>query len=137
VPTRVVALRDAAREALAQYEDLRRRLAADLGISPSQATQAGYAEILADDHQRSVWPPGGTIRPAQLPHDNDAFVGRTAELLTLMRSSAGRPSPRRRIVMIVGVGGIGKTALAVRGGHMLRDSYPDGQVYINLRGACR
>ncbi|MDW5323203.1 BTAD domain-containing putative transcriptional regulator [Plantactinospora sp. KLBMP9567] len=121
-------------EALTQYEDLRRRLAIDLGISPSQATQASYAEILADDHHGSVWPPGGTIRPAQLPHDNDAFVGRTAELLTLMRSSAGRPAPRRRIVMIVGVGGIGKTALAVRGGHMLRDSYPDGQVYINLRG---
>jgi hypothetical protein len=36
--------------------------------------------------------------------------------------------------MIVGVGGIGKTTLAVRAGHMLRDSYPDGQVYINLRG---
>ncbi|MEU4239639.1 BTAD domain-containing putative transcriptional regulator [Actinoplanes sp. NPDC026619] len=108
-------------DALAQFEELRRTLAAELGIGPSPATQAIHAEILADDRLAS--PP----LPAQLPHDNDAFVGRTEELLTLL-------APRRRIVMIVGVGGIGKTTLAVRAGHLLRDSYPGGQVYINLRG---
>jgi tetratricopeptide (TPR) repeat protein len=39
-----------------------------------------------------------------------------------------------RIVMIVGVGGIGKTALAVHCGHLLAADYPDGQLYLNLRG---
>ena len=110
-------------EALAQYEDLRRGLAAELGISPAAATQAVYTGILADDQAPRP------IKPAQLPHGNDAFVGRATELLSLMERE-----PRRRIVMIVGVGGIGKTALAVKGGHLLRDSFPDGQVYLNLRG---
>ncbi len=112
-------------DALAQYEDLRRGLADDLGISPSEATQAVYSRILADDKP----PVGDTVKPAQLPHDNDAFVGRTDEMLALVETA-----PRRRIVMIVGVGGIGKTTLAVRAGHRLRDAYPHGQVYINLRG---
>lgn len=111
-------------EALAQYDDLRRELADELGISPSAATRAVHARILADDRPQ----PDG-LRPAQLPHDNDAFVGRAAELDTLVQ---GEPS--RRIVMITGVGGIGKTTLAIRGGHLLRDRYPDGQVYLNLRG---
>jgi DNA-binding SARP family transcriptional activator/tetratricopeptide (TPR) repeat protein len=130
-------------DALAQYENLRRGLAADLGISPAPTTQAVYAEILADDRRAAPEPaprpaprpaPEEVPRPAQLPHDNDVFVGRSAELLAVLGSAAGRAEPRRRIVMIVGVGGIGKTALAVRSGHMLRDGYPDGQVYINLRG---
>ncbi len=112
-------------DALAQYADLRRGLAADLGISPAEATQAVYAAILADDKAPVV----ERVKPAQLPHDNDAFVGRTEEMLALVEAD-----PRPRIVMIVGVGGIGKTTLAVRAGHRLRDSYPDGQVYLNLRG---
>ncbi|MFG1890447.1 BTAD domain-containing putative transcriptional regulator [Micromonospora sp. NPDC049051] len=141
-------------EALAQYENLRRALAADLGISPSPAIQDVYAKILTDDRRTEERRAEERraderranerraderrteelVRPAQLPPDNDAFVGRTAELLTVLQSSTGGGGPRRRIVMIVGVGGIGKTALAVRGGHMLRDGYPDGQIYINLRG---
>jgi DNA-binding SARP family transcriptional activator/tetratricopeptide (TPR) repeat protein len=121
-------------DALAQYEDLRRGLAANLGISPAQGTERVYASILADDDRRTAAPKPDTPRPAQLPHENDAFVGRTPELLDLVRSATGGPALRRRIVMIVGVGGIGKTALAVHGAHMLRDSHPDGQIYLNLRG---
>ncbi|GAA1625578.1 AfsR/SARP family transcriptional regulator [Actinoplanes couchii] len=117
-------------DALAQYADLRRVLAADLGISPSPATQAAYAEILDDDR-----PPTVTVtRPAQLPHDNEAFVGRSDELLVLVGNGTGRALRRRGIVTVVGVGGIGKTSLAVRAGHLLRDTYPDGQIYLNLRG---
>ncbi|MFI5938187.1 BTAD domain-containing putative transcriptional regulator [Actinoplanes sp. NPDC051494] len=122
-------------EALAQYDDLRRVLSADLGISPSPATEAVYGEILADNRRRAVAPvTGGPAGPAQLPHDSDVFVGRDAELLTVLRGAAGDAEPRRRIVLVVGVGGIGKTALAVRAGHLLRDSYPDGQIHLDLRG---
>ncbi|MFF5055231.1 BTAD domain-containing putative transcriptional regulator [Micromonospora sp. NPDC000663] len=127
-------------DALAQYENLRSGLAAELGISPSLAIQEVYAEILADERRRAgepppgAPPPGEPVRPAQLPSDNDAFVGRTAELLTVMQCAGGVTESRRRIVGIVGVGGIGKTALAVRAGHLLRDQYPDGQIYLNLRG---
>ncbi|WP_430789555.1 BTAD domain-containing putative transcriptional regulator [Actinoplanes sp. G11-F43] len=117
-------------DALGQYADLRRVLAADLGISPSPATQTVYAEILDADRP----PPAVVTRPAQLPHDNDVFVGRSAELHTLIENATGRSGQRRRIVTVAGVGGIGKTALAVRAGHLLRESHPDGQIYLNLRG---
>jgi len=121
-------------DALAQYEDLRRGLAAELGISPSPETRDRHAAILADDSRHRSRPAAGVLRPAQLPHDTDAFVGRAAELLALVESSGGGATPRRRIVMIVGAGGIGKSTLAVHAGHLLRDGYPDGQLYINLRG---
>lgn len=117
-------------DALAQFADLRRVLAADLGISPSTATQTAYARILAADRS----PVATATRPAQLPHDNQAFVGRAEELMVLIGSGTGRALRRRGIVTVVGVGGIGKTSLAVRAGHLLRDTYPDGQIYLNLRG---
>ncbi|TGY76922.1 NB-ARC domain-containing protein, partial [Cellulomonas shaoxiangyii] len=74
----------------------------------------------------------GYVRPAQLPPDIGTFVGRAEELVDVLRV-AGAPDGTR-IVSVVGVGGVGKTSLAVRAGHMLRDRFPDGQVHVNLRG---
>ncbi|ADG76272.1 transcriptional regulator, SARP family [Cellulomonas flavigena DSM 20109] len=71
------------------------------------------------------------VLPAQLPPDLTAFVGRARELVEVLRA-AGPDGPR--VVTVVGVGGVGKTTLAVRAGHMLRDRFADGQLYVNLRG---
>lgn len=73
--------------------------------------------------------------PRQLPADIGGFVHREAELRRLdavmdVREGA---SPARCVV-IAGTPGVGKTALALRWAHQAADRFPDGQLYVNLRG---
>jgi GTPase SAR1 family protein len=68
--------------------------------------------------------------PRQIPPVVTDFTGRDAELQKLVdASSAGVVT-----FALVGMGGIGKTALAVRLAHELKSRFPDGQFYLNLRG---
>ena len=78
--------------------------------------------------------------PHELPADVDAFTGRVAELAELdwLLPPAGQgPGAKTGPVVISavsGTAGVGKTALAVRWAHRVADSFPDGQLYVNLRG---
>ncbi|NGY59340.1 tetratricopeptide repeat protein [Lentzea sp. NEAU-D13] len=65
--------------------------------------------------------------PAQLPADLPDFVGREDELAALSSSDAP-------VLAITGPPGVGKTALAIRLAHRIRDRFPDGQLHVNLRG---
>ena len=73
------------------------------------------------------------VRPQQLPPAPGDFVGR--ERLQERLRLALRPS-REAVAMAVlsGIGGVGKTALALRVAHGIRGDYPDGQLYVDLRG---
>ncbi|WP_351232289.1 tetratricopeptide repeat protein [Streptomyces sp. NPDC002133] len=64
-----------------------------------------------------------------LPHDITAFTGRRAELAALL--GAARSTT---MVAIDGMGGVGKTALAVHGAHLLTADFPGGQLYLDLHG---
>lgn len=77
--------------------------------------------------------PDPFVRPAQLPADLATFAGRRAELAQVNGLSAD-PAPGLRIAVISGMGGIGKTTLAVRWAHRIAHRFPDGQLYVNLRG---
>jgi tetratricopeptide (TPR) repeat protein len=68
-----------------------------------------------------------------LPADVSGFVGRLAYLKRL-DELLGRESDAVSIALLTGMGGLGKTALAVHWGHQVVERFPDGQLYLNLRG---
>jgi tetratricopeptide (TPR) repeat protein/transcriptional regulator with XRE-family HTH domain len=68
------------------------------------------------------------LTPAQLPTDLRAFAGRDEELTQLETFVTGS------VVTITGTAGVGKTALAVHWAHQIAERFPDGQLYVNLRG---
>lgn len=120
-------------DALNAYRALRARLAEDVGLNPSPELQRLEAAILAEDPaladpQDQAPEP---VHPAQLPHDVRGFAGRDAELARLDEATGG---PGAGIWVLTGIAGVGKTALAVRWAHRVRDRFPDGQLYLDLRG---
>ena len=76
------------------------------------------------------------VVPRQLPAAISGFAGRKAELGALTEMLAGRIEAGGAIVIsaVDGTAGIGKTAIAVRWAHSIADWFPDGQLYVNLRG---
>ena len=75
--------------------------------------------------------------PAELPAGLSTFVGRIAETARLdaVLGSNRRQTGLSPLAAIVGMGGIGKTALAVRWAHQSRRQFPDGQVFLDLQGS--
>lgn len=118
--------------ALAAFRGLRTRLVTELGLDPAPELARLEAAILAADPALDAVPEpeAEPVRPAQLPHDVRGFTGRAAELARL-----GEPAGAGADIRVVtGTAGVGKTALAVRWAHRVRDRFPDGQLYLDLRG---
>ena len=126
-------------DALEAYRRLRERLAAELGIEPGRELQRLHRQLLtadpALDRLEPVASPPGEFpappaAPRQLPADVQRLVGRDDELDSLRRALAAGD----RTVLLVGAAGVGKTALAVHLAHRIADGYPDGQVFLDMRG---
>jgi tetratricopeptide (TPR) repeat protein/transcriptional regulator with XRE-family HTH domain len=79
-------------------------------------------------------PPAGQVVPRELPASVSHFTGRAAELDELSDLMTGGEGRALVICAVGGTAGVGKTALAVHWAHQVAGRFPDGQLYVNLRG---
>jgi DNA-binding SARP family transcriptional activator len=150
-------------EALSAYQSAHRVMSTELGVQPGPDLQALHVRILRADPglaasvsvavrqagaQAGPVPPKGRpgrpepprLTPRQLPAAPGHFVGRAGELKALAETVAraadchGVFGGTVAISVIHGTAGIGKTSLALHCAHQAADQFPDGQLYVNLRG---
>lgn len=138
------ALHDTGRsaEALDCYATMRKRLAEELGTDTGSALRQLHQSILRGHRSAPTPRPAVTavVRqtelPAQLPMAVRGFTGRDGELarLAAILASAEGESAAVVISAVSGMAGVGKTALAVHWARRAESAFPDGQLYVNLRG---
>ncbi|WP_434449755.1 BTAD domain-containing putative transcriptional regulator [Lentzea sp. E54] len=108
-------------EALQAYDDIRGRLADELGLDPGRDLQQAHQQVLTADNRPRT--------RNDLPGDIADFAGRAADLGEII---AAVPSGCVAITAIDGMAGIGKTTLAVRAAHRLAARFPDAQLFVDL-----
>ncbi|GAA3241693.1 AfsR/SARP family transcriptional regulator [Dactylosporangium siamense] len=131
-------------DALAAFRRLRRTLHDDLGIEPGPALRDLESAILRQDPDLDVpaaadgpvdpagaAPTGGPV-PAQLPLAVPTFAGRADELAGLDKLLTDEREVA--VAAVTGTAGVGKSALVVHWAHRAAGHFPDGQLYVNLRG---
>lgn len=150
-------------DALAVFTRARQVLSTELGISPGAELATLHQRVLDGDpllhpvlreraavgrdpseqvpvHEEPKPSPAGDPaplvgRPAQLLSDTSDFIGRAEHVEDLCRVLADPARASLPVALISGMGGIGKTTLALRVAHRVKENYPDGQLYADLRGS--
>ncbi|MRH91493.1 tetratricopeptide repeat protein [Nocardia sp. SYP-A9097] len=119
-------------EALEEYARARHALVEGIGVEPGPELSAVHARILRAELP-PVHRPGRDRTPAQLPPDIADFTGRSRLAEEIANQLTGDDSAVA-ISAVGGMGGVGKTTLALHIAHRVRDRFPGGQLYVNLRG---
>ncbi|MER5785372.1 BTAD domain-containing putative transcriptional regulator [Streptomyces mobaraensis] len=126
-------------EALAVFADARRQLIGELGVEPGPGLTELHRRVLAADPESAG--PGSSgitevvphIRPAQLPAVTAHFTGREVVAAEIGARLTAVDGPG--LCAVSGVGGVGKTALALYVARGVCARFPDGQLHTDLRGA--
>jgi DNA-binding SARP family transcriptional activator len=136
-------------DALALYDRARRMLAEEVGVDPSPRLRELHRVVLEgeiaviDEQGKPLEPtvsaaaadtPPGAPGRCYLPRTLRDFSGRSAEVEQLLSAVDDNASAALIVSPIDGMGGVGKTTLAVHVAHQLADRYPDGQFFIDLHG---
>ena len=136
-------------DALGAYHRLRQQLNEELGIDPSQMLRDLETGILRQDPALEAPTPAARLSlalpaaqiPAQLPPEVPAFTERSDELASLdpILHPVARTGSTGHVHVIIsavsGTAGAGKTAVALHWAHRVAARFPDGQLYVNLRGS--
>ena len=139
-------------EALAAYQDARDALVEEIGTEPGALLRDLHQRLLAADPDLGLpgtAPPAPVLarqvparqalaRQVRVPHELPAsathFTGREQELAALTGRATEQAPGSVPVMVISGSPGVGKTALALRWAHEVAGRFPDGQLYLNLRG---
>ncbi len=121
--------------ALTQYDSCRNMLLEELGVEPAAATVDLYEQILREDIQPDAQKapieltPTAQATPIQIPAAVKHFVGRSAEMVALEQvlCAVGKP----QVQALVGMGGIGKSSLAIQLARGVQKEFPDGVLWAN------
>jgi predicted ATPase/DNA-binding SARP family transcriptional activator len=105
-------------EALAVYQGLRRTLIKELGVEPSEPTRSVQRQLL--EHDPALLAPAAS-RPTNLPRRSTSFVGREREIAAVAAALHCAP-----LVTLAGVGGVGKSRLALEVAEAERPGFPHG-----------
>jgi DNA-binding SARP family transcriptional activator/tetratricopeptide (TPR) repeat protein len=124
-------------EALDAYRRAHRLLVAELGVEPGPRLRALQAAVIAsyvDADQPAASPSAPAPVPAQLPPELAGFVGRGDELSRLDALLSGQGTAATTIGVLTGAAGVGKTTLAVHWARRTMARFPDGQLFVDMRG---
>jgi DNA-binding SARP family transcriptional activator/tetratricopeptide (TPR) repeat protein len=120
--------------ALEVYQALRDRLVDELGVEPGPELRRSYLKVLRQESPARPAPDAVRPAPAQLPANVAHFTGREDAVRALDLHTGRHGGPPAGISVVTGTAGVGKTALARHWAHRARDRFPDGQLFVDLRG---